>query len=264
MFVGLLTGAANGKQNVSLLVKTTSFSFPSSSPWRRALPPCSLFVFCKVNPGWQLTNDLKMATSSVLQLFFSFFIGGRIRWMPWIFAMYLFQARFYAWRFYPFGKGFVWAGSRTDLAWKKVVISCSQAWDCHQIFAIWTYPVLASWHGEGIQYYRQAGHQMGVWFISVFPLHIPLPSHQHLIQVMSLFFSSAGQFQQYAENLMSLRTEQLFVLIIWLIFFPSLLFSWLFFPSTIIICIHGERGRRKKGQKLQQLWPLWQKQGVRF
>lgn len=28
-------------------------------------PPC-FFFFCKVNPGWQLTNDLKMATSSVL------------------------------------------------------------------------------------------------------------------------------------------------------------------------------------------------------
>lgn len=200
---------------------TLFFLFLTRKTSAATMLPVCFFARSTQADSWQTISRWPHHLSCSFFLLFSW--GGRIRWMPWIFAMYLFRAWFHAWRFYPFEKGFVWAGSRTDLAWKKAVISCSQAWDCHQIFAIWTYPVLASWHGEGIQYYRQAGHQMGVWFISVFPLHIPLPFHQHLIQVMSLFFSSAGQFQQYGENLMSLRTEQLFISIIWLIFLSFLI-----------------------------------------
>lgn len=92
-----------------------------------------------------------------------------------------------------------------------------------QISPIWTYPVSASWHGRGIQYYRQAGHQMGVGFISVSPPPLPplpLPSGWRLIQVMSHFFLLDSS-DRMPENSMSLRTEQLFSLILWLIIFFS-------------------------------------------
>lgn len=89
-----------------------------------------------------------------------------------------------------------------------------------QISPIWTYPVSASWHGAGIQYYRQAGHQMGVGFISVsHPSPFSLPPRWRLIQVMSHFFLLDSS-NRMPENSMSLRKEQLFSLILWLIIFP--------------------------------------------
>ncbi len=88
-----------------------------------------------------------------------------------------------------------------------------------QISPIWTYPVSASWHGAWIQYYRQAGHQMGVGFISVSLSSPPLPSRWCLIQVMSHFFLLDSS-DRMPENSMSLSTEQLFSLILWLIISP--------------------------------------------
>lgn len=156
MFVALLYWRGKCKAKCLFISKNNStlfFPLPHREDERCHHAPCLFFARSTQADSWQTISRWPHHLSC--SFFFFFVVGwgdggeGGIRWMPWIFAMHLFQAWFYARSFYAFGKGFVWAGSRTDLAWKKVVISCSQAWDCHQIFPIWTYPVLASWHGEG-------------------------------------------------------------------------------------------------------------------
>jgi len=121
-----------------------------------------------------------------------FFFGGEktIRWMPCI--MFIFFPLFPSLDFTL--KSLI--GLRKGLLsrWNSVSFmleSCCRSRTgprLVQISPIWTYPVSASWHGAGIQYYRQAGHQMGVGFIFVsLSPPPPLPSRWCLIQVMSHF-----------------------------------------------------------------------------
>ncbi len=69
-----------------------------------------------------------------------------------------------------------------------------------QISPIWTYPVSASWHGAWIQYYRQAGHQMGVGFISV-SLSSPPPPLSLVSHPSYVSFFSTGKLRQNAREL---------------------------------------------------------------
>lgn len=167
-----------------------------------------------------MTNDLKMATSSVL-----YFVWGEttIRLMPCIFFSPLFPSlNFMLKSLIDLQKGLV-----SETAILFMLESCLRSRTGLrpvQISSIWTYPVSASWHGAGIQYYRQAGHQMGVGFISVslssphsVPPPLSLASHPSYVS-----FFSTGQLRQNARELDVLENRTTFQ--------SNTLIDYFFFP----------------------------------
>ncbi len=258
---------------MSLYYQKQRFFFSPRSPFFsvKMIPATSLFVIFFLQGQPRLTVD-KWSQDGHIICPVIFWGEKTIRWMPCI--MFFFFPLFPSLDFTL--KSLI--GLRKGLLsrWNSVSFmleSCRRSRTGPrpvQISPIWTYPVSASWHGAGIQYYRQAGHQMGVGFISVSlsspPPPFPLPSRWRLIQVMSHFFLLDSS-DRMPENSMSLRTEQLFSLILWLIFFfpvvvvVLLLFSdrllHFLFPRSLFVFIPKSLGRGERLQ-LQQWRPLWQ------
>ncbi len=270
MLVALLTGASNGRQNVSLISKTTVLSLPSFYlffRWYQPLPCLYFFFFFARSTqadSWQTISRWPHHLSC------NFFGGEKtIRWMPCI--MFIFFPLFPSLDFtlkslIGLRKGLLSRlKQRFVHAWKLCRSRNGPRWFKSLRSGLILFS--ASWHGAGIQYYRQAGHQMGVGFISVsLSSHPPSPLAGCLIQVCLIFSMEAPT--ECPRTRCPWAQNNFSGLILWLIISPPpllLLFSCFsltvvlvfLFPRSLFVFMPKSLGR---GERLQlQRWrPLWQ------